>query len=176
VLRAVVSEGGGDPAAVERVTIGFSAVRDLVAGNVDAATAFWNVEGVTLRERGVDTTEFRVDDFGAPPYPELVLAARADTVAREPELVEATLGAIRAGTDAALADREAAVAEIAGLSAADEALVAEQLDAVAPALSPPVRLDRAALERWAAFDRRFGILRHAPNVRRAFALELRPTD
>jgi NitT/TauT family transport system substrate-binding protein/putative hydroxymethylpyrimidine transport system substrate-binding protein len=176
VLRAIVQNGGGDPAAVDRVTIGFSAVRDLAAGNVDAATAFWNAEGVTLRERGIETTELRVDDFGAPPYPELVLAARAGTVAREPETVEAVLGAVRAGTEAALADREAAAAEVARLSAADQELVAAQLDAVAPALRPPIRLDREALERWARFDRRFGILRRTPDVQRAFALDLRPAE
>jgi hypothetical protein len=41
---------------------------------------------------------------------------------------------------------------------------------VAPALRPPVRLDRAALEGWARFDARFGILREAPDVKRAFRL------
>jgi hypothetical protein len=34
---------------------------------------------------------------------------------------------------------------------------------------PPMRLDRAVLERWAAFDARFGIVRRRPDVDRAFA-------
>lgn len=176
VLRAVVQSDGGDLDEVQQVTIGFSAVRDLLAGNVDAATAFWNAEGVTLRERGVDTSEFRVDDFGAPSYPELVLAARRETVAEERTLIEDTLAALAAGTESALAERERAAAEIAALSAADEELVRAQLDAVAPALRPPLRLDRQALVRWAAFDRRFGILGRRPDVDRAFALGLAPSD
>ncbi len=61
------------PAAVRTTTIGFEAVRAMLAERVDAATAFWNVEGVALRERRPDVREFRVDDFGAPAYPELVL-------------------------------------------------------------------------------------------------------
>ncbi|MEA2401391.1 MAG: hypothetical protein QOK00_1794, partial [Thermoleophilaceae bacterium] len=42
--------------------------------------------------------------------------------------------------------------------------------AVAPALVPPIRLDRRALEGWASFDARFGILEKRPDVARAFAL------
>src|SRR5687768_2626931 len=60
VLRAVVENDGGDPKGVRKVTIGFSAVPNLVSGRVDAAVSFWNAEGVALRERGVRTREFRV--------------------------------------------------------------------------------------------------------------------
>jgi hypothetical protein len=41
---------------------------------------------------------------------------------------------------------------------------------VAPALTPPLRLDRDALEGWARFDARFGILREPPDVEQAFRL------
>ena len=170
VLRAVVEDDGGDFERVRRVTIGFSAVPSLIAGRVDAVVSFWNVEGVALRERGVRTREFRVDDFGAPPYPELVLAVERGTLDDEPELVDDTLAALAAGTRAALADPGPVIAEIAAASGADEELVAAQFDAVAPALRPPIRLDREALEGWAAFDARFGILEAPPDVERAFAL------
>src|SRR5688572_24198601 len=76
VLRAVVEHDGGQFDEVDRVTIGFGAVANLLAGKVDAATAFWNAEGVVLRERDLRTREFRVDDFGAPSYPEVVLVVR----------------------------------------------------------------------------------------------------
>ena len=174
VLRAIVEGDGGDVDKVRAVTIGFSAVRDLVAGNVDAATAFWNVEGVVLRDRGFGPAEFRLDDFGGPSYPELVLAARRETVRREPGVIEAVLGAIAAGTESALADPDAAVAEVARGSAADPELVRAQLEAVAPALEPPVALERSKLERWAAFDVRFGLLERRPEIERAFALGLEP--
>ena len=73
MLDAVLRAGGLDPDAVHRVTIGFGAVPALVAGGIDAATAFWNAEGVTLERQGVPIRVFRVDDYGAPSYPELVL-------------------------------------------------------------------------------------------------------
>ena len=84
VLRAVVEADGGDYAKVRRRTIGFSAVPTLLARRVDAVVTFWNAEGVALRERGVRTREFRVDEFGAPRYPELVLATTEETLRRDP--------------------------------------------------------------------------------------------
>ena len=53
VLDSVVAADGGDPEGVERVTIGFDSIAALSAGRVDAATAFWNAEGVALRDVGV---------------------------------------------------------------------------------------------------------------------------
>ena len=85
---------------MRRTTIGFSAVPSLIAGKVDAVVSFWNAEGVALRERGVPTREFRVDEYGAPRYPELVLAVRRDE--RRTALADA-LDAIGAATRAALA-------------------------------------------------------------------------
>jgi putative hydroxymethylpyrimidine transport system substrate-binding protein len=74
VLDTVLRSGGVDPSDVRRVTIGFNAVSALAAGRIDAATAFWNAEGVQLQEMGIPIREFRVDEFGAPRYPELVVA------------------------------------------------------------------------------------------------------
>ncbi len=74
VLDTVLRSGGVDPSDVHRVTIGFNAVADLAAGKVEAATAFWNAEGVALQQRGIPIRQFRVDEFGAPRYPELVVA------------------------------------------------------------------------------------------------------
>jgi putative hydroxymethylpyrimidine transport system substrate-binding protein len=168
VLRAVVEDDGGDFGQVERVTIGFSAVPSLIAGRVDAVVSFWNAEGVALRERGVRTREFRVDEYGAPRYPELVLVTERDTLEQRRPLVEDVLAALADGTRAALADRDAAVEDLVEASGADEPLVRAQLAAVAPALRPPIRLDRAALEGWADFDVRFGILERRPQLERAF--------
>jgi putative hydroxymethylpyrimidine transport system substrate-binding protein len=168
LLRAVVERDGGDFESVKRVTIGFSAVPSMVAGRVDAVVSFWNAEGVALRQRGVPTREFRVDEYGAPHYPELVLVARAESLQQIGEDLSSLLSALRDGTRAALADRATAVEDIVEASGASERLVRAQLDAVAPALRPPIALDRAALEEWARFDARFGILERPPDVREAF--------
>jgi hypothetical protein len=75
---------------------------------------------------------------------------------------------LAAGTRAALADRQATIDELVEVSGADEPLVRAQFDAVAAALRPPIRLDRRALEGWARFDARFGILERRPDVGEAF--------
>jgi NitT/TauT family transport system substrate-binding protein/putative hydroxymethylpyrimidine transport system substrate-binding protein len=156
------------------VTIGFNAVPALLTGKVAGATAFWNVEGVTLKRRGLATHEFRVDSFGAPRYPELVLVARHADVTGNPQPIRDTLAALAAGTRDALADRPAAVRRVAAAAQANPSLIAAELDAVAPALSPPMRLNAQALAGWADFDFRFGILRHVPLVREVFDTSLAP--
>jgi putative hydroxymethylpyrimidine transport system substrate-binding protein len=172
VLRAVVEDDGGDFDKVRRVTIGFAAVPSLIQGKVDAVPAFWNAEGVALRERGVRTREFRVDDYGAPPYPEVVLFTTRRTLERRRDLVEGVVRAVRDGAESVLAEPEPAVREIARAGGADEELVRAQLDAVRPVLRPPLRLDRRALEGWAEWDARFGVLKRRPDVDRAFAFGL----
>jgi len=172
VLRAVVEADGGRSERVRTTTIGFSAVPALVTGRVAAATAFWNAEGVALRERGVVTREFRIGEDAAPRYPELVLVVRRESLDRDRGRVEAAVAAVRAGTDAALRDPRPALAAIARASSADPGLVRAQFEAVRPALAPPVRLDRRSLEAWADFAERFGILRSRPEIERAFALEV----
>src|SRR5215211_3191134 len=170
VLRAVMSHDGGDYRKVRQVTIGFAAVPSLIARKVDAVPAFWNAEGVVLRRRGVATREFRVDDYGAPRYPEVVLFTTRRTLERRRELVDAVVAAVRRGTEDVLRHPEPAVREIARAGSADPELVRAQLRAVAPALRPPLALRRQALEGWAKWDARFGILKRRPDVERAFAL------
>ena len=170
VLRSVVAGDGGDARLVRNVTIGFSAVRSLIAERVDAVVAFWNAEGVALRRSGIATTEFRVSDHGAPRYPELVLTARRETLERDPRLVAGAIAAIEDGARAALADRRAAAEEIAERSGQERRLTSLQLEATAPALSPPLRFERRALEDFAAFDRRFGVIDRPLDVERAFHL------
>ena len=71
-----------------------------------------------------------------------------------------------------LARPEPAARQIARAAGqADLGLVRAQLSALRPVIVPPMRLDRAVLERWADFDARFGIVRRRPDVDRAFAFE-----
>ena len=171
VLRAVMAGDGGDYRRVRQVTIGFSAVPSLIQRKVDAVPAFWNAEGVVLKRRGVATREFRVDDFGAPRYPEVVLFTTRRTLERRRRLVDSVVTAVRRGAEDVLRRPGPAVRDIARAGGADARLVRAQLRAVAPALRPPLALRRHALEGWARFDARFGILRRRPDVDRAFALK-----
>ncbi|HEX6714562.1 MAG TPA: ABC transporter substrate-binding protein [Thermoleophilaceae bacterium] len=168
VLNAVVSGDGGDFSAVKQHTIGFSAVPQMIAGKVDAVTAFWNAEGVVLHVRGFTTSDFRVDDYGAPPYPEVVLFVKRATLTKRRAQLRELLAALADGVRSVHRDPNGAIAQIAKVSGADRPLVAAQLKAVDPLFDPPMKFDRTVLAKWAAWDARFGILPRRPNVARLF--------
>ncbi len=173
VLDSIVSGAGGNPAKVRRTTIGFDAVRALLAGKVDAATAFWNVEGVALKAKRPRIREFRVDDFGAPPYPELVLVAKRTTIQDSPTLVQATVTALRRGyREVMLGPEEAVGVLVDRADGLERRVVQDQLDAVLPAFTAEGdafgALDEPALGKWAIWEKRFGLTKRRPDVARMF--------
>jgi ABC-type nitrate/sulfonate/bicarbonate transport system substrate-binding protein len=173
VLRSIVEGSGGDPNRVRTVTIGFNAVSALVAGRVAAATAFWNDEGVTLRRLRRGFHVFRVDHYGAPSYPELVLCASRSTLTHDPAIVRGVVQALALGYSFALADPRSAAADlehaVPGLS---PALVAAELRAEEPAFRTASGtiglLDSRTLRRWARWELRFGIVHRLPDVAATF--------
>jgi putative hydroxymethylpyrimidine transport system substrate-binding protein len=168
VLDSVLEGAGADPAEVERITIGFEAVPQLSAGRLDAATAFWNAEGVTLRRAGVPTREFRVDDYGAPRYPELVLVTTGD---QDQALGDDVAAATATGYDAVLADPAAALDDLlAGNEGLDPAEQEAQLDALleANAFSPVGEFDAKVLGEWADWDLEHGIVDAPIDIEAAF--------
>jgi putative hydroxymethylpyrimidine transport system substrate-binding protein len=183
VLRSVVAGDGGDPDKVRPVTIGFEAVKALLARRVAGATAFWNVEGVALREQRPGIREFRVDDYGAPAYPELVLCVTRPTLEDDAPVIRATIRALQRGYGEAQRDPESAVsAMLEAEPGLDRAALAAQLEAVAPAFTAGVPafgvLRPGVLREWARWDERFGILSKPLDVERAFDTSLvgRPAE
>ena len=168
VVDSEVEADGGDPAKVERVTIGFNAVASLAAGRVDAATGFWNAEGVALRRQGVPVRVFEVDEFGAPPYPELILTTSRETLEDDPELVDDVVAATERGYESAVEGPDAALDD---LLAANPELERDEQQAQLAVLLPILRpepFDRSVLESWAAWDLRHGLLEERLDVEQAF--------
>jgi putative hydroxymethylpyrimidine transport system substrate-binding protein len=149
VLDSEVEADGGDPSKVHTVTIGFNAVSALAAGKVDAVTAFWNAEGVALQRKGVPVTIFKVNRYGAPPYPELVLAISEKTWRTKKALVESVLLATVHGYEFTQDHPDQALDD---LLAADPALNRGEQEAQLQALLPdlePDPFDPAVLRQWA---------------------------
>jgi putative hydroxymethylpyrimidine transport system substrate-binding protein len=175
-LKAVMQADGGDAGAVRQVTIGFSAVQRLLTRRVDAVPAFWNAEGIALREHGRPVQAFKVEDYGAPPYPEVLLVTSRRTLAARRDDLRGALAALAGGLDATLAHPELAVARVADAAAdADRSLVRAQLRAVAPTYARGLRLDRTVLERWATWAAAAGIVGRRPDVDQAFVFGLGPS-
>jgi putative hydroxymethylpyrimidine transport system substrate-binding protein len=177
VLRSIVEGAGGDFAKVRKTTIGFAAVKALLAGRVAGATAFWNAEGVALKAQRPDIREFRVDDYGAPAYPELVLCVTRATLEDSSPAIRATIRALQRGYGEVQVDPESAVAAMVSAEPdlkQDE--LAAQLDAVSPAFTAGAavygQLRPAVLEEWARWDLEFGILERPLDVGQAFDTSL----
>ncbi|HET6447739.1 MAG TPA: ABC transporter substrate-binding protein [Conexibacter sp.] len=179
VLRSIVTGAGGDFAKVERVTIGFNAVPALLGGRVAGATAFWNVEGVALSSARPGTHAFRVDAYGAPPYPELVLVTTRARLHEDPALVNATVRALVRGYGVTVHDPASSLNDLASaVHGLDRRQLKAQLDVLIPALSPPGGriggLDPQVLARWATWEARFGIVATPPDVGRLFDTQVVP--
>jgi ABC-type nitrate/sulfonate/bicarbonate transport system substrate-binding protein len=173
VLRSVVAGAGGDPRRVKRVTIGFNAVPDLLSGRVAAATAFWNDEGVTLQHKRPGFHVFRVDQYGAPAYPELVVCASSSRLRADPALARDVVRALVRGYRAVLANPSAAIAELESrVPGLDRSLLPAKLAAVSSAFrAADGRVGVFAsgpLAAWAGWEARFGIVRKPPDVRSMF--------
>jgi putative hydroxymethylpyrimidine transport system substrate-binding protein len=167
VLDAVMRDDGGDYRKADLVTIGFTAVQSLISGRISGVPVFWNAEGVALRRRGVRIHEFRVDDYGAPRYPEVVLVTRRRTLERRGKDIRAVVAAVAKGVEDVRRHPAAAVADIARASGSPASLVRAQVRAVAPILG--TRLRRPVLAAWARWDVEFGILPRRPDLARTFA-------
>ncbi len=168
VVDSEMSADGGDPAGVKRVTIGFNAVSSLAAGIVEAATGFWNAEGVALRRQGIPIRVFKVDRYGAPAYPELILATSRRTLRENPKLVSAMVRATTRGyrftTDHPSQALNDLLTAVPGLNPADQKA---QLDVLLPILRP-APFNYPSLRSWASWDVSHGLLQSEPTVESLF--------
>jgi putative hydroxymethylpyrimidine transport system substrate-binding protein len=180
VLHSIVAGAGANPARVNTITIGFNAVADLLAGRVSAATAFWNDEGVTIRRRRPGFQVFRVDQYGAPAYPELVLAATRASLRAHPDLARSVVSALITGYRQVLADPDSGEQALRSLvPGLDPHLLSAELRALLPAFRGPGgrvgALDSKRLRAWAGWEKRFGIVAKAPRVKAMFSGRFMPS-
>jgi ABC-type nitrate/sulfonate/bicarbonate transport system substrate-binding protein len=138
---------------------------------VAAATGFWNAEAVALRRQGVPIRVFKVDRYGAPPYPELVLATSRRTLQDRPLLVDAMVDATMRGYRFAVGDPARALDDLlASTNGLDPSEQRAQLKALLPDLRP-APLDPAVLRAWASWDLAHGLLERPLDVDRSFRIE-----
>jgi ABC-type nitrate/sulfonate/bicarbonate transport system substrate-binding protein len=136
-IKWMVKYDGGDPATVRLINIGFNTAQEVIAGNVDASFGFWSQEGVQVESRQ-PATVLRLYNYGVPPYPELIVFAREDFLAKEPETARKFLRAVVHGYDDAIANPDAAAAAMA---ARVEGETADGLKPYLAALSPVLKAD-----------------------------------
>jgi putative hydroxymethylpyrimidine transport system substrate-binding protein len=170
VVESAVAADGGDPKGVDEVTIGFNSVASLAAGKVDAATGFWNDEAVEAKRQGIPLRVFKVDEYGAPKYPELILTTTRKELQKDPELVEAMVQATTEGYEFTEKDPSKALDDLIAANPSLEKDDTEaQLNVLLPALHPDP-FKESVLKEWSAWATSHGLLPKPLDVRKAFDL------
>jgi putative hydroxymethylpyrimidine transport system substrate-binding protein len=136
-LETILQTAGLPSSAVKEVNVGLNLLPTLLGGRVDAILGgFRNIEGVDLRQRGLDPRIVPVDQLGVPTYDELVLVARSSTVAGHSEAIRSFVSALARGTDYAIKHpQEAANAVLMAGKGLDPMQTRAEVDATLPLLA-----------------------------------------
>ena len=134
-LATMLARDGASMDDVELVNIGFDLVPGLVSGRVAASLgAFWTHEPILAAQEGFATEMLKVDDWGVPPYYELILVANEADLTSQRERIDGFLRATRRGYEDAIANPEAAMAALQAASPEiDVAVETEGLQLLIPA-------------------------------------------
>lgn len=99
ILNTVVAHGGGDPAKVKKITIGFNGVQNLENEKVKGFVGFYPADGVQVQQNGNPTNVFKFDENGGPRYPGLVVFSTQARIAKDAALMKAFVDATVKGYD-----------------------------------------------------------------------------
>jgi putative hydroxymethylpyrimidine transport system substrate-binding protein len=171
-LETILARGGLTTSDVKAVNVGFNLLPALVGGSADAMLGgFQNVEGVDLRERGLKPVVTPVDQLGVPTYDELVLVASREALEAEPEKFRLFLAALERGTNAAVAQPNAATqAILAANPTLEPELTKAEVEATLPLLGARVEgqpygyMDPAAWDEFAGWMRDNELIESLPSA------------
>jgi putative hydroxymethylpyrimidine transport system substrate-binding protein len=137
-LRTILERSGIKPSSVKETNVGASLLPAMLSGKVDATLgAFWNVEGIELRQRGRKPVIVPVDRLGVPAYDELVFVANEHELDSKRDDLRLFIGAVAKGAREARRDpRGAANALLDANKDLKPRLTRESVRVTLPALFP----------------------------------------
>jgi ABC-type nitrate/sulfonate/bicarbonate transport system substrate-binding protein len=161
-VKAMVQYDGGNWTKVHTITIGFNAVADVLARKVSAAIGFWNAEGVQLASHA-PARVFRLYQYGAPSYPELVVFTRKSTIQHNSALVRSFVHATLQGYHTALAHPDSSlhtfIQQTKGVALAN---ATAQFQALRPAFTANAPrygyVNLGVLARYLVWARKYGLI------------------
>ena len=183
-LKTILARANVPASSVKETNVGASLLPAMLSGKVDATLgAFWNVEGVELRQRRQRPWIVPVDRLGVPDYDELVLVANEDDVEQRRDDLRLFISAVSRGARQA---REDPAAATRNLIAANEDLRPRTTRAsvrlTIPALFPEQRdqpfgyQDPVKWRNYAGWMVDNGLLEETPDVNEALTNELLPGE
>lgn len=170
ILATLLRTGGLARGQVRTVNVGFNLVTSLLSHKVDAILGgYRNVEGIQIeQETGTRPVVLPVDRLGVPSYDELVVVANAKRLDSDPAYaatVRRFLDALRQATQAAIDDREGAIAGMAQATSYKPPFLRASVPATLELLRPPDGapigcIDAAAWRSYGQWMHRTGLLPH----------------
>jgi len=125
---------------------------------------------VEAERKGIPLRVFKVDEYGAPHYPELILTTTRKVIEDEPELVESIVDATRHGYEFTEEEPKRALGDLLAANKSLEAADQEaQLKVLLPELKP-APFDKAVLDEWSAWASEHELLPKPANVAKTFDL------
>jgi putative hydroxymethylpyrimidine transport system substrate-binding protein len=137
-LKTILEDASVDPTKVKEVNVGFGLVPAMISKKVDATLgAYWNVEGVQLRQERKRPRIIRMEKVGLPTYNELVVVAREDWLTKNGALVRRFMQALSTATKAVQADPRPGVdALVAAAKGTSRKFATASVAATLPVLTP----------------------------------------
>ena len=183
-LKTILARARVPASSVKETNVGASLLPAMLSGKVDATlAAFWNVEGVELRQRRQRPWIVPVDRLGVPHYDELVLVANEDDVKQHRDDLRLFISALARGARQARQDVRAAAD---ALLEANKDLRARTTRAAVrltiPALFPKDQgrpfgfMDPVSWRNYAGWMVDNGLLEKTPDVNEALTNELLPGE
>lgn len=142
IFAAVLSNNGVDPSKVDVISLDTSLVPAIVSGQVAGIDgAYPNIEGIQLRDEGIEPVIFTAGKSGVAQSDELVMIARKSKLASDPayrDRVKRFLAALSRGDADAQAHPDDALTAITPVAKGyDAAQLAQMVDATIPFLKNP---------------------------------------
>lgn len=174
LLESILKQAGLTLDDVDLKRVSYDLVPALLSGRADAIFGgSWNIEGVTLRERGAKPVIRKVQELGVPDYEELMIIARTDQAAAKPKMIRGFLSAVVRGAEAAVDDPEGAVKAIEEYPESSVELpptiIRAQVGATLPLLSRSGFMDTAKAGDFIAWMHAQGMIHSAPPASELFS-------
>jgi putative hydroxymethylpyrimidine transport system substrate-binding protein len=175
MLESILEKAGVNPDDVEVKHVGYKLMPALLHGKADAIFGgSWNVEGVTLRKRGLNPVIKRVQELGVPSYDETMIVTRADRAAREPQVVRKFMAALERGVAAVRNDPRLAAKVLESSPhefRTSRGEMEDQVRGTLPLLSPTGSIDPGQAAKLLTWMHEEGMIQRKPPVSEVFTDE-----
>lgn len=155
-LRAVVEHDGGDYSKVKKLVVNYSLLQALLSKKADAIIgAYWTWEALQADQQGDPVNVMRLDQWGIPPYDELVFVTGQAQLAHEPAVLRAFLRATFRGYAYAAAHPAEATTillKAPGVLSTSRSLIQHSLTLLAPHFKDSRgRYGTMSVQQWQAY-------------------------